>query len=102
MPFNIQLDYEQITSVSAKLTTASTELVPMLNGLRSDVDNLLHNGLVFQQSSGAIMESYQKFHDNLIQAAQSIDGFANQFRDIKKNMEDMDTKMASSVREGTK
>ncbi|GAA2680076.1 hypothetical protein [Streptomyces lunalinharesii] len=98
---DIQLNYAQIEAVSAKLKGAVTEVVPVLSGLRTDVSNLLHDGLVFRQSSPALEASYDKFNNSLIQAVNNINSFAKQFTDIKQQLEDMDGKMSSSISSGS-
>lgn len=62
---NISLDYEKIETTSSKLDAANENIVPMLNQLRTDVNNLLDDGMVFEQSSAALKESYEKFNSSL-------------------------------------
>ncbi|MCL2552861.1 MAG: hypothetical protein FWE15_19110 [Actinomycetia bacterium] len=96
---NISLDYEQIDTVSGKLDSANENIVPMLNQLLTDVNGLLDNGLVFEQSSPALRESYQKFNTALLQAVQGIKDFASQFRGIKDSMSQNDADMAQKIRD---
>ncbi len=96
---NISLDYEQIDTVSGKLDAANENIVPMLNQLLTDVNGLLDNGLVFEQSSPALRESYQKFNTALLQAVQGIKDFASQFRGIKESMSQNDADMAQKIRD---
>ena len=96
---NISLDFEKIEATSARLDSAVENILPMLQNLRTDVSNLLGDGLVFQQSSPAIKESYEKFNSSLLMAMDGIKSFAKQFRDIKNSMHDMDGDMANKVRE---
>jgi uncharacterized protein YukE len=96
---NIMLDYDKIEATSARLDSASDNIVPMLQDLKNDVNNLLGDGLVFQQSSPALQEAYDKFNTSLLAAMDGIKGFAKQFRDIKNQMEQMDGEMAKSVRD---
>ncbi|PZG05146.1 hypothetical protein [Nonomuraea aridisoli] len=98
MPPNIQLDYPAIEATSNTLNSASDNIVPMLNDLRTNVNDLLQNGLVFQQSSPALQEAYDKFNTSLLAAMDGIKGFAKQFMDIRTQMENMDNEMASSIR----
>jgi uncharacterized protein YukE len=95
---NISLDYSKIEATSTRLDNAVRDIVPMLDSLRSDVANLLEDGMVFQQSSPAIRESYDKFNSSLLMAVKGINDFAKQFRDIRDSMEQMDTDMAGKIR----
>jgi uncharacterized protein YukE len=96
---NISLDFEKIESTSARLDSAVENIVPMLSSLQTDVGNLLGDGLVFQQSSPAMQEAYNKFNTSLLGAMDGIKGFAKQFRDIRDQMNTMDGEMAKSIRD---
>ena len=95
---DIALDYQKIEATSQRLDNAVRDILPMLDSLRSDVSNLLDDGLVFHQSSPAMRESYEKFTASLTAAMNGISSFAKQFRDIRHAMEDMDTDMAGKIR----
>ncbi|MEV6929585.1 hypothetical protein AB0M46_34540 [Dactylosporangium sp. NPDC051485] len=62
---NISLDYDKIETTSNRLDNAVRDILPMLDRLRSDVSNLLEDGMVFQQSSPAMKDSYEKFNTSL-------------------------------------
>ncbi|MCX4689533.1 WXG100 family type VII secretion target [Kitasatospora purpeofusca] len=98
---NISLDFEKIETTSAQLDSAAENIVPMLNDLKNNVNNLLGDGMVFQQSSPAMQEAYDKFNTSLLAAMEGIKGFAKQFRQIKDQMHQMDQDMASSLRESS-
>src|SRR5262245_61123899 len=98
---NISLDYEKIEGTSKRLDDAVTNIVPQLETLRTDVSNLLDDGMVFQQSSPAVRESFNKFNGNLVNAIGGINEFAKQFREIRTQMEQMDTDMAGKIREAS-
>ncbi|WP_432836672.1 WXG100 family type VII secretion target [Dactylosporangium sp. CA-092794] len=97
---SISLDYEKITATAGKLNSAVTTITPMLATLKSDVSTLLGDGLVFEHSSPALQEAYEKFNTSLAQAISGITMFAEQFTNIKTQMEEMDTTMAASIRNG--
>jgi uncharacterized protein YukE len=96
---NISLDYSKIETTSGKLDTANETIVPMINQLRTDVNNLLDDGLVFQESSPAMRESYEQFNTSLGKAVDGIKSFAQMFRDIKNSMAQNDGDMAKKIRE---
>ncbi|CAN3984641.1 WXG100 family type VII secretion target [Kitasatospora purpeofusca] len=98
---NISLDFEKIETTSGQLDSAAENIVPMLNDLKNNVNNLLGDGMVFQQSSPAMQEAYDKFNTSLLAAMEGIKGFAKQFRQIKDQMHQMDQDMASSLRESS-
>jgi len=95
---NIALDYEKILATNGRLNSAVENILPMLETLKNDVHNLLGDGLVFQASSPAIRESYETFNTSLVGAINGIKSFAEQFKEIKESMENMDTEMAGKIR----
>lgn len=95
---DIALDYEKIEETSKALDSAVDTIVPQLNTLQTKVSTLLENGLVFRQSSPAMEEAYNKFNSSLVGAMDGIKGFAKQFREIKAQLEKMDTDWAAEIR----
>jgi chaperonin cofactor prefoldin len=98
---DVLFDYEAIENTSTTLDRAVQNIVPQLETLKRDVEGLLQNGLVLKNASPAITEQYRTFHTNLQNAINGISQFATQFRELKKNIEEMDTKVASDVRSST-
>jgi hypothetical protein len=96
---NIALDYGKIDATAAKLKSAKENLIPQLETLRTEVNGLLDDGLVFQDSSPALRESYEKFNTSLRQAVDGIGSFADTFTSIKDGMQQNDSAMAKDIRE---
>jgi len=101
VPRNVQMDYEAIEATSSRLDRAVGELVPQLEALRNDVDALLGDGLLLTNTSPALKEQYNTFHLNLTNAINGIKQFADQFRGLKKGIEEMDMKTAADIRAST-
>lgn len=98
---NISLDYDEIQNVSNAMRQAATDIVPHLESTRTKVEGLLDNGLYMQQSSPAMKDSYQKLTTSLTQAIDNINQFAKQFDEIKKNIEKLDTDVATSTKKNS-
>ncbi|MEV5411199.1 hypothetical protein AB0K60_20455 [Thermopolyspora sp. NPDC052614] len=95
---DIALDYEKIEATSKALDEAADTINPMLSTLQTKVSTLLEGGLVFRQSSPAMEEAYNKFNTNLTGAIEGIKGFAKQFREIKSQLDNMDSEWAKNIR----
>lgn len=92
------VDDEQVDSTAAKLTTAvDSTLVPQLESLQRDVVDLLGNGLVLQQSSPALQDSYMNFNKSVTEAVQNIREFAKQFVSVKDSVKNLDGQIASGI-----
>ncbi|MEV5411069.1 hypothetical protein AB0K60_19790 [Thermopolyspora sp. NPDC052614] len=98
MPLDIGLDYEKIDATSKRLNSAVDTINPMLGDLKNDVSTLLDDGLVFQQSSPAMEEAYNKFNTNLTAAIEGIRNYAQQFNDIRTQIETMDGEWAAAIK----
>lgn len=94
---NIQLEYQQIDTVSLQLTNAVEYINPQLMALKTSVLQLLDDGLFLQRTSPAMQGAYSNFTDQLQQIVTKIGDFAKQFTDIKIQIDDMDTKMAAQI-----
>ncbi|CAG6390571.1 hypothetical protein NMG29_09355 [Streptomyces cocklensis] len=94
---NVQLEYQQIDTVSSQLKNAVENISPQLMTLRTSVENLLSDGLFLQHTSPAMKTAYSQFTDQLQQVVTKINDFAKQFTDIKIQIDDMDTKMAAQI-----
>ncbi len=97
---NVKLEYQQIDTVAQQLKDAVQNINPQLLTLKSSVDNLLQDGLFFQQTSPAMQHSYEQFTTQLQQVVDKINDFAKQFTDIKQQISDMDSQMAASINKG--
>ncbi len=97
MAHDIQLQYNEIDNATKIMTNAADTINPQLMHLKTQVDQLLANGLVLQQTSPAMQEAYQHFTIQLQQIVDKIKSFAKQFDDIKKQIEAMDHSMYSQM-----
>ena len=98
---NVQLEYQQIDTVSSQLNNAVNNINPQLLTLKNSVDNLLNDGLFLQQTSPAMQHAYEQFTNQLQQIVQKIGDFAKQFTDIKTQINDMDTTMANQINQSS-
>ncbi|OKI05292.1 hypothetical protein A6A06_11780 [Streptomyces sp. CB02923] len=95
---NINLDYNEIQRVSGVMNQAVNDINPLLLSTKSSVEGLLDNGMFMQQSSPALKESYNNLTASLQKAVESINSFANQFNQIKNNIEKMDADIAAGTK----
>lgn len=98
MPANIKLTYSEITTVCNTLDTSVDQtLVPRMTDAKAEVDTLLTTNLVMTKASPALQTQYEKFNTALTQAAESIKGYATQFRQIMESVQNMDKEIADNV-----
>ena len=74
------------------------EITQKLSALKTRIDNLVSNGFVTDQASGAFNEMYQNFTTSASNTISSLDGIANGLRSMANAMRETDSQMASQIR----
>ncbi|MDX3076795.1 MULTISPECIES: hypothetical protein [unclassified Streptomyces] len=98
MAYNgINLDYAKIEEVVNLLHNAHENLLPTLSNLRNQVNALVDDGMVFQQSSEVIRTTYNNFDTSLLAAVKGINDFSEMFKGIKENAIQFDQGISSSL-----
>ncbi|MDT0462966.1 hypothetical protein [Streptomyces gibsoniae] len=93
----INLDYDKIDGVVGQLNTAHDQVVPLLTNLRTQVNNLVDDGMVFQQSSETIRNTYNQFDTSLASAVKGITEFSDMFNNIKTNAQAFDKSISDGL-----
>ena len=86
----INLEYRKIEEVSGLLSNANAQIVPQINNLRTRVNTLVEDGMVFKTSSDTIRNLYNTFDSSLQDAVQGIKEFSLMFDSIEQNAKDFD------------
>ncbi|MEI8410434.1 MULTISPECIES: hypothetical protein [unclassified Kribbella] len=93
----INLEYGKILEVVNVMTTAHDQIVPTIENLRTRVNTLVDDGMVFKQSSDVIRNTYNQFDTSLKAAVKGIQDFSEMFNSIKKNAEEFDEGIKNSL-----
>lgn len=102
MPYNgINLDYAKIEEVAGLLHDAHENLLPVLTNLRNRVNALVDDGMVFQQSSEVIRNTYNQFDTSLLAAVKGINDFSEMFKGIMENAQQFDQGISNSLTKGS-
>ena len=86
----INLEYGKIEEVSGLLSNANAQIVPQISNLRTRVNTLVEDGMVFKTSSDTIRNLYNTFDSSLQDAVQGIKEFSLMFDSIEQNAKDFD------------
>ena len=95
MAANLNVSYEAMESEASALVSGKEE---KLSALKTRIDNLVSNGFVTDQASGAFNEMYQNFTTSASNTISSLDGIANGLRSMANAMRETDSQMASQIR----
>ena len=80
MAANLNVSYEAMESEASALVSGKEEITQKLSALKTRIDNLVSNGFVTDQASGAFNEMYQNFTTSASNTISSLDGIANGLR----------------------
>ncbi|WP_130875478.1 WXG100 family type VII secretion target [[Pseudopropionibacterium] massiliense] len=98
MAANLNVSYEAMESEASALVSGKEEITQKLSALKTRIDNLVSNGFVTDQASGAFNEMYQNFTTSASNTISSLDGIANGLRSMANAMRETDSQMASQIR----
>jgi uncharacterized protein YukE len=95
---DISVTYDEITTVSTKLTQVASETVPTLASLQTQVAALLDpsGGLWLTLSSPVLKDKYVSFNTSVTQAVNNIPQWAHQFQNIASSIHDLDQQIVDS------
>ncbi|WP_163549017.1 WXG100 family type VII secretion target [Candidatus Frankia nodulisporulans] len=93
---DIDVDYAQVNTVAARLTSEGTEITTTLTRLQGQVTELLTSadGLWMKQASPVMNAQYTEFNASLASAIENIPKFAQSFQAIAQNLQTMDATLA--------
>jgi len=95
---NIHLTYADLTAAGNQLTTGQQDLETKLHELKAYVDNLVSEGYVTDQSSGAFQEQFAQFTTNATGCVGALEGMATFLRSAAQTMEQTDASLANAIR----
>lgn len=96
---DVSVDYEKVLAVAGRLNQVSTDTVPILSTLQTEVGKLLDpaGGLWLVQSSPLLSEKYKAFNTSVTQAVTNIPSWAQQFNNIVSTLTALDEAISKSA-----
>ncbi|MCE7083488.1 WXG100 family type VII secretion target [Streptomyces sp. ST2-7A] len=95
---NISIDYSTIEATAGTMGTKLSDIATELTELKTTVEGLLQNGLVFEQASEALKEAYEFFTTQMETSANNIGEYAKLFQEISTELQNSDSDMANDIR----
>ncbi len=94
---NVNVTYADLEGMVSRLKQGQTDLVDILNRLKSQVDDLVSSGFVTDQASGAFQSSYSEFTNGATQTVNGLEGMYTFLTKTQQAMSDLDTQLAGSL-----
>jgi WXG100 family type VII secretion target len=94
---NVNVTYQEMRTAGNKLTAGQHEINGQLDGLKGEIENLLHNGYVTSNSSGKFEASYTEFNTGVRQVLEGLTGMSGYLHTAAQTFEDADTSLASRL-----
>ena len=95
---NLRLDYHAMKSQAANIRTGSQDISDMLKGMESQVKDLVENGFVTDDASGAFDESFKKFIAGTQATIQGANRMAQYLSNVMKAMYDLERQMIANIK----
>ncbi len=95
---NLNVSYDAMESEASALVSGKEQINQQLQALKTRIDNLVTNGFVTDQASGAFNEMYTNFTTSAANTISALDGIASGLRQMANTMRETDTQLANQVR----
>ncbi|UED86237.1 hypothetical protein [Streptomyces profundus] len=96
---NISITYEDVDEAASAMNNSRTNTIePAVDAAHAAITDALGSSLVLPETNAAITDQYNLLHEQLQQLCKAIEGFANQFVEIKNGMIDFDQQYAENIR----
>ncbi|MEK8225698.1 WXG100 family type VII secretion target [Oerskovia sp. M15] len=96
---NMNVTYDEMRDAAARLRQGQEDATRILMvELKSQVDNLVANGFVTDQASGAFQASYEQFASGAAQVLEGLDGMASYLVTAADTLQQTDEQLAQGIR----
>ncbi len=95
---NINVTYNEILDVSARLVAGKDDLLGRLQDLLSMVAGLVTGGFVTDSASGAFQSTYEMFTSGATQTVSALDGLAGFLVQAASVLEGADRDLGAAIR----
>ncbi|MFC5928118.1 WXG100 family type VII secretion target [Cryobacterium melibiosiphilum] len=95
---NVNVTYGEMTDAAGRLSTGKEELVSKLVELQTLVNNLVGNGFITDQASGAFQVSYETFTRGTTEAVNGLEGMSSFLTQAATALEQVDTELGNAIR----
>lgn len=95
---NLNVTYDEITSVASQLKSGQNSLEEQLNTLKRAVDGLIGAGFATDKASGAFQSSYTDFDGGIRQVVSGLEGMTAFLNQAVASYTQVDADLASAIK----
>ncbi len=95
---DVSVSYDHLDQVAKQLTTGQGEIERQLVDLKKQVDALVSEGFVTDQSSKAFESSYQEFNDGISKTIAGLEGLSGFLTKAASTFRDSDQGLAQGLK----
>jgi WXG100 family type VII secretion target len=95
---DVNVSYDHLETVAKQLTTGQGEIERQLLDLKKQVDALVAEGFVTDQSSKAFESSYLEFNDGISKTVAGLEGLAGFLNKAASTFRDSDSSLAQGLK----
>ncbi|GAB3128538.1 WXG100 family type VII secretion target [Glaciibacter psychrotolerans] len=94
---NIKVSYGEIEAAAGQLGTGREEITTKLQGLQTQIGQLVSSGFVTDQASGKFNDAYTKYTSSANTVILQLTEIETFLKGIATAMKDLDTQIASRI-----
>jgi len=95
---DVSVSYDYLDQVAKQLTTGQGEIERQLLDLKKQVDALVNEGFVTDQSSNAFEGSYPQFNDGISKTVAGLEGLSGFLTKAASTFRDSDSGLAQGLK----
>lgn len=94
---NVSVDYQQLQSSAAQLTSGQQEVESQLGRLKTMIDNLVSSGFVTDQASGKFQQSYEQWNTGARNVIAGLEGMSTFLKQAIQQHQQLDSQLSQST-----
>jgi WXG100 family type VII secretion target len=98
MAQDVSVSYDHLETVAKQLTTGQGQIEQQLLDLKKQVDALVNEGFVTDQSSKAFQSSYEEFNQGISKTVAGLEGLSGFLTKAASTFRDSDSGLASGLK----
>lgn len=94
---NINVSYDSINNAASRLDQGRDELTLKVQELNTLINNLVGDGFVTSQASGAYQAAFEQYSNGAKQTIDGLTGLSNFLRKTAQTLQETDQAIASAI-----
>lgn len=94
---NLNVSYTELQQTASQIAAGRDNIYNELDALKNRIDNLTSSGFVTERTSGAFLQSYQKYTQGARATIEGLDGVISFLNQVEQTLRETDAQLAASL-----